>query len=279
MPEIFPDIRIPGDKPRIMNSRMMMTLATFVLGIAMRAEAGPKSPAKKVLVELFTSQGCDSCPPASDLLGKLADLGFGPERVIALNFHVDYFNEPWADPFADPEYSRREMAYNRVQKREDLYFTPMMMVDGRVPLLGSDRKKALAAIDESLKEPAAVALDLALDGSGDRRTLKVKLASKSAKVADRPLFVGAAVTEDPVSTVVRSGENGGKTLVEHHVVRAFSHKETKLAGSAPETLEFELKLGRGQRAGRSSVAVFVQDEANGKVYQAEMRPWDASPRP
>ena len=90
---------------------------------------------------------------------------------------------------------------------------------------------------------------------------------------DRDLFIGAAVTEDPVSTDVPSGENGGKTLVEHQVVRSFAHEPTKLTGSAAQTLEFDLGLRPGQVAGHSSVAVFVQDEDNGKVYQAEMIPW------
>jgi hypothetical protein len=98
-----------------------------------------------------TSQGCNSCPPASDLLGKLFELGDGADRIVPLNFHVDYFNQPWPDPYSGASYTRRQRDYNSVQHRDDLQFTPLLMVDGRQPLLGSDRAKAVAAIQQALK--------------------------------------------------------------------------------------------------------------------------------
>ncbi len=262
---------------RLRNLAALAASAAIFLsvGVSSRPDArgAGSGVRKKILVELYTSQGCNSCPPASDLLGKLAGMGYGPDRVIPVNFHVDYFNEPWADPFSDPDYSRREMAYNRVQDRKDLYFTPMMMVDGRTPLLGSDRKKAVAAMDAALQEAAGVTLASSLKGSGKRRTLRVVIAAKSPEVAGRDLLIGTAVTERSISTEVPSGENGGKTLVEHHVVRAYAHKSARLDGGDSTTLEFALQLRPGQDAKQTSVAVFVQDEANGKVYQADNLPW------
>jgi hypothetical protein len=235
---------------------------------------GTAGSPKKVLVELYTSQGCDSCPPASDLLGRLAALGYGPDRVVAVGFHVDYFNQPWVDPYSDPEFSRRQLAYNEVQRRNDLYFTPLMMVDGRTPMLGSDRAKALAALDQSLREPAAVGLRPVLEGHGATRTLSVEVVAKSTNLAGRDLVVAVALTEDPVTTRVGSGENGGKTLVEHAVVRRFVKKTFRLDRDAPRSFSFPLELAPGQVAARSSVAVFVQDSANGKVYQAEAVAWE-----
>ncbi len=84
--------------------------------------------------------------------GQLAKLGYGPDQIVPIAFHVDYFNEPWVDPFSNKDYSRRELAYNAVLKRNDLYFTPMMMVDGRTPMLGSNRPEALKAIKKALAE-------------------------------------------------------------------------------------------------------------------------------
>jgi hypothetical protein len=239
---------------------------------------GPEAQPKRALVELYTSQGCDSCPPASDLLGGLARLGYGPDRVVAVNFHVDYFNDPWSDPYSDPEYSRRQLSYNQVQRRDDLYFTPLMMVDGRYPLLGSDRPKVLAALERALAEPAGVALDLALNGNGRRKTLSVAVAARSPSASGRDLLVGVALTEDPVTTAVTSGENAGRTLVEHHVVRRFAYRFTRPDPTGSRRLTFPLELGVGSNPERSRVAVFAQDRGNGTVYQADALPWSGNGR-
>ena len=92
-------------------------LSILVASIAMPCHAAdpPASP-RKVLVELYTSQGCNSCPPASDLVGRLGGLGYGPDKVVVLNFHVDYFNTPWADPYSDAAYSpAAQLSYNDVK--------------------------------------------------------------------------------------------------------------------------------------------------------------------
>ena len=232
---------------------------------------------RKVLVELYTSQGCNSCPPASDLLARFAALGYGPDRVVPLNFHVDYFNTPWADTYADPSFSARELAYNQVLKRTDLYFTPMMMVDGQYPLLGSNRTEAEAAIRRARQEPALVRLDLALAGDGPRKEVTVKLATKSPAVAGREILVAVALTEDRVSTRVPAGENAGKTLVETDVVRHLDHRFARLDRLEPKSLAFPVTLPPGADPAHFRVAVFAQDRANGHVYQADAIPWAAKP--
>ena len=259
----------------------VITTALAILGLAAGAATvaafgqgeSPGTTKKKVLVELYTSQGCDSCPPASDLVGRLAELGFGPDQIVPVNFHVDYFNDPWVDPFSEAAYSRRQWSYNTVQGRNDLYFTPMMMVDGRTPLLGSNRPAALAAIGKALKEPPGVALKLALDGNAGTRTLTAEVASLANGAVGRDLLVGVAVVEDQVTTKVLSGENAGKTLVEPFTVRSFAHKFIRLERTGTKTVTFPLRLANDSVAGRCRVAVFVQDRANGKVYQADAVPW------
>jgi hypothetical protein len=257
-----------------------LALSILVVSIAMPGlAADPPAPPKKVLVELYTSQGCNSCPPASDLVGRLDGLGYGPDKVVVLNFHVDYFNTPWADPYSDAAYSRRQLSYNDVQGRNDLYFTPLMMVDGRYPLLGSDRPKALAALGRARKEPAAVALDLARSVEGARKSLTVRVAARSADVAGRELLVGVAVTDDIVTTKVPSGENAGRTLVEHHVVRRFDHKFIRVNRTAAESLAFPLELPPGGDPAHLRIAVFVQDRRDGWVYQADSVPWASAKTP
>ena len=261
-----------------------LVISGFAILLAFVAPAGAEdkgksSPTKKVLVELYTSQGCDSCPPASDLLGRLAELDFGPDRVVAVGFHVDYFNDPWVDPYSDAGFSRRQLAYNEVQKRNDLYFTPLMMVDGTYPMLGSDRSKAVTSLAKALKEPVAVSLGIALERAGAGKTLSVEVTARSADVTRRDLLICVALTEDPVATRVLSGENGGKTLIEHAVVRSFDYKTTRVTQTEPKTLTFPLQLATGQSSTRSRVAVFVQDRLNGKVYQVEASPWELKAGP
>jgi hypothetical protein len=264
-------------KPIIATALALLGLLGLAIGGATVDASGqgesPETTRKKVLVELYTSQGCDSCPPAADLLGRLSDLGFGPDQVVPVNFHVDYFNDPWVDPFSDAAYSRRQLSYNAVQGRDDLYFTPMMMVDGRTPLLGSNRPAALAAIKSALKEPPGVALELALDRDGGTRTLTAEVARLANGTAGRDLLVGVAVVEDRVTTKVLSGENACKTLVEPFTVRSFAHKIIRLERTGTKTLTLSLRLSADTVPGRCRVAVFVQDRANGKVYQAEALPW------
>ena len=249
-------------------------MLTVLRPAAAAAGENPVDQPKRVLVELYTSQGCSSCPPASDLLGKLTELGVGRDRIVPLNLHVDYFNQPWPDPYSDASYARRQRDYNSVQHRDDLQFTPLLMVDGRLPLLGSDRAKAVAAIEQALKNPPEVALDLDLDGTGIRKTASVKIAARSPEVAGRELLIGMALTEDPVTTKVLRGENAGLTLVEHHVVRRLDHKFLKLDRTGSRTFTFPIQLPSGRDGTRFRVTVFAQDRANGKVYQANELPWN-----
>lgn len=215
------------------------------------------------------------------MLARLASQGVGSDRIVPVSFHVDYFNEPWKDRFSDPSYSRREMAYNEVQKRTDLYFTPMLMIDGRYPMLGSDQPKAKAALARALKQRPGVSIDLAFDkqtpGAG-KRSLSVTVAPQSTEPVGRELLVGVAITEDPVTTDVASGENEGKRLVEHYAVRKFAFQSVKLERGEEKTIPFPVEVEAGWVPANCTVAVFVQDWKNGWVYQAESVPWDPPAR-
>ena len=157
-----------------LNFALPMLCASLALATPTLAD-GPARGGKKVLVEQYTSQGCNSCPSANDLLGQLSATGPGAAEIVPIAFHADYFNTPWADPFSIAEFSKREMADNSVLKRKDLYFTPMMMVDGRSPMLGSNRPEALKAIRRSLAERPGVSIELDLSGPDSERVAKVRV--------------------------------------------------------------------------------------------------------
>ena len=214
------------------------------------------------------------------MLGQLASLGYGPDQVVPLAFHVDYFNDPWKDRFSDRRFSARQWAYNGALKRKDLYFTPMLMIDGRFPMLGSDRKAARAALERALAERPTAAIALALEavpGKPREKTLKVTVAARGPEVDGRALLVGVATFEDPVTTRVESGENAGKALVEHFAVRRFAAEPVTPTRAGPETLSVPVSLEADWDAGHCGLAVFLQDEATGRVYQAESIRWSARP--
>jgi hypothetical protein len=267
-----------------MKNRALKAIAVFFMLTVLRpaaAAAGEKSVdlPRKVLVEFYTSQGCSSCPPASDLLGKLIELSDARDRIVLLNFHVDYFNQPWPDPYSDASYTRRQCDYNGVQRRDDLRITPLLMVDGRQALLGSDRTTDSATIEQALKLPPDVALDLRLDGTGNRKTASVKIAARSPEVAGRALLIGMALTEDPVTTRVLRGENARLTLVEHHVVRRLDQRFLTLDRIGSRTLSFPIELPGSSIGTRFRVVVFAQDRVNSHVFQANELPWNPARAP
>jgi hypothetical protein len=262
---------------------LIVFFVSTVVALSVVSAKDPSPPKKKVLAELYTSQGCDMCPKAEQLFGSLAQLDVDTDRIVPVAFHVDYFNSPWKDPFSDNAFSKRQYEYSLIYQRENqidnanyLYFTPMLMVDGRQPMLGSDQTKSQAALRRSLAESPAVSIDTKLtpDPKNPRSaSLSVSIKALSPVVAGRELLVGAAVWEDPVTTKVASGENAGKTLREHFAVRKFVYEKATLANTRARASSFSLNLVDDQQPARSGIAVFVQDWKNGRVYQADRLDW------
>lgn len=216
------------------------------------------------------------------MLGRLGE----NERVVPLAFHVDYFNEPWKDPFSDPLYSRREAQYsllydkaNRVGKEDYLYFTPMVMVDGRFPLLGSGKEaagRAREAIERALREAPEVLLRASLDGDAGsrRRTAKVEVRARSGRAGGRRVLIGVATYEDPIATDVEAGELKGKRYVGHYVVRKLAIETVEPGRSKPAEVRVPVELGEGWEPSRCGVVAFAQDGATGRVLQAARVPWE-----
>jgi hypothetical protein len=156
-----------------------------------------------VVLELFTSQGCSSCPPADALLGELTHT----PGIIGLAWHVDYWNSlGWRDPFARPEWTERQKAYAR--HLNDEVYTPALVVNGAAMVVGSDKVAVRRAIEEA--PPASVAVTLRHTGS----VLEAEIGGASASMT------GLLVTYDPErSTEVGAGENQGRRLTDYRVVR------------------------------------------------------------
>ena len=199
---------------RVVASTLATTLLAAPLGLACaRADSEVRAlPASEgpVLVELFTSQGCSSCPPADRLLGRLAARGaVGDRAVIPLAFHVDYWNDlGWADPFSRAEYTARQQQYAQAIGDPRIY-TPELVVGGAAGMNGADVVRLSEAVRRA-ERPARL--------GATHRWEPGALTVSATAPADAEVWV--AVWQEATSTEVRRGENAGQTLPSAHVVRA-----------------------------------------------------------
>lgn len=177
-----------------------------VLLVALGALSATSTVAQPVVVELFTSQGCSSCPPADALLGELAR----KPNVIALAYHVDYWDElGWKDRFSIPEAAQRQRGYVRRLSKSGA-FTPQAVVSGDTSLIGSNRV-AMARAIEGDRDALAVVL------SKSSETLNIDLTERWHE----PMDVYVVSYLDEATTKIGRGENARRALREFNIVRSF----------------------------------------------------------
>lgn len=207
-------------------------------GIAEARADEPAAAARGVaVVELFTSEGCSSCPPADTVLARLANPDGG---VYALAFHVDYWDDlGWRDPFASPEFTDRQKAYARTLGGQGLY-TPQMIVNGTEQFTGSDGARANESIARALARPATVSLSVAARGTASGAVV----IDCKAQNAPADAVVDIAVVERATSSDVRAGENAGRVLRHANVVREFAVAPIG-AGAASVIVHVPASLRRG----------------------------------
>jgi hypothetical protein len=187
-----------------MLSRLPVVLG-FLAGLAPLSAGAAERP---VVVELFTSQGCSSCPPANAYLNEMAR---GRHDVLPLAFHVTYWDRlGWKDPFSLAEATERQDRYGH--RFGDGSYTPEMVVDGASSHVGSYREEVGSAIDQA-KRDSRTATAVSIAKAGDQLTIDVGGGTGSAKV----LLIGF---DHDHETAIRRGENGGRTLQEANVVRS-----------------------------------------------------------
>jgi hypothetical protein len=231
-------------------------LVAIFLPRAMRPAAAPVAARPTVVVELFTSEGCSSCPPADDLLGRLRQekLADGLE-VIPLGLHVDYWNfQGWTDRFSSAGYSERQADYARKLGIEGPY-TPQMVVDGGAQFVGSDASRARQAIIQASLRPQTAEVEISPQ-TGDKLLVRVKAAPTSSGQ------VLLALTEDDLSSTVKAGENRGRELRHSAVVRELRNLG-RLHNGVFET-QLPLTLKKDWKREKVRIVVFVQEDS-GKI--------------
>jgi hypothetical protein len=227
----------------------MLILASLTPGIAASPVAQPPATQRPVVVELFTSQGCSSCPPADALLGNLAN----QPNVIALAYHVDYWDSiGWSDRFAIPEAVKRQRQYVEVLGLSSA-FTPQAVIDGRRSLVGSDRPGIERAIADA---PALTRIELTVSGG----QLTVSLPSASHHLAydvDLVAYLPQATTQ------IGRGENAGRRLTEFNIVRQFR----RLGSWDGKSATFQVPLSSFPSDAKR-VAVLIQQGSQGPIEGA-----------
>jgi hypothetical protein len=219
-------------------------------------QAKSKTP---VLVELFTSEGCATCPPAERNLAILEKEQPNPDaEIITLALHVDYWNRlGWTDAYSSPIFSQRQQIYGSKFKINQIY-TPQMIVDGSRHFVGSNMSEAQKIIGEAAKTPKA---NVELTLSDDKLKVKITDAPKHEMAS-----VYLAIAEDNILTDVRKGENGGRVLQHTSVVR-----ELKPLGRLPaEENQFEIETvmqaNPNWKRENLKAIVFIQENQSRRIF-------------
>ena len=225
-------------------------------------QAAPQTP---VPVELFTSEGCSSCPPADVLLGQFDRFQPVPAaELIVLSEHVDYWDDiGWKDPYSSHQFSLRQSEYAH-RFRLDSPYTPQMIVDGNAQLVGSDEKEALRAIGNAVKLTKIPVSLSAHHVQGDNSLLvHVDVNPIASSSGHKSAQVLVALADDSDQSNVRRGENAGRTLKHVAVVRTLTS-----VGTIDESGAFskDVTVSAGNANARNlRVVAFVQDGTSGRV--------------
>jgi hypothetical protein len=271
----------------VMGSGLGRVLPVLALaGCTSSAHGAPPAWNRVVLVELYTSQGCSSCPPADALVRDLPAHGLGRDKVVPLTFHVDYWDHlGWPDPFAAATFTRRQEGYAKSGRLRPPgsgaggggagggevtgLYTPQMIVDGQVHFPGGRRDLVATEIQRAAARPASVGLTARTAVEGDDAIVTVDIAARPGLDRTRDWRLVVALAARRAQTHVLHGENGGETLEEAAVVRALSDPQpVALPASGPSRIRLRLRKPTNLDWKDVELVAFVQDERTREVAGA-----------
>ncbi|MBV8390978.1 MAG: DUF1223 domain-containing protein [Mucilaginibacter sp.] len=211
------------------------------------------------VVELFTSEGCSSCPPADALVAKVQKES-ADKPVYILAFHVDYWNRlGWKDAFSSHDYSNRQYQYSRWLKSSEVY-TPQVIVNGRTEFVGSDENRLRSAIKSGLENSAKTEISLNnIKVEGDKADIQYHV---TGAASNSDLLI--ALIEKNATTKVKGGENGGRTLSHVQIVSQLKTIILKNSANGTETIA----LPHGFDSQKFELIGFVQNTSNGEITGA-----------
>jgi len=241
---------------------LLLIMTGLACGVVNEPASASESGPPFAVVELFTSEGCSSCPPADELLGKLhAEARRQGLRIYPLAFHVDTWDGlGWRDPYGDAEHSRRQRRYVQALNLGSAY-TPQMIINGRQEFVGSDERRARREIETALSRPAPVDLYLSanLNSKGDGIEIEYRVRGET-----KGSVLNLVLAQSGLTSEVESGENAGRDLNHECVVRRF--KSVELKGETAGRLDLSLPR-RGAEAAYAIVG-YVQDSRSMSIQGA-----------
>jgi hypothetical protein len=227
-------------------------------------------PGKRtIIVELFTSEGCSSCPPADALLKTLSERQPVPGmEIIALEEHVDYWDHlGWKDPFSSAEFSERQNEYAKVFGNSGVY-TPQMIVDGQIEFVGSRAGEARETIQKAASQPKVTIQLIPTDGStSGNAAYDIKITDPSNLRQGRGTELWVAITEKGLHTDVKAGENSGEHLQHAAVVRTI-HKANSFSSPNGYQTHIALKINPSWQRENLSFVAFTVDKNSRKIIGA-----------
>jgi hypothetical protein len=240
---------------------------------------GPSAPSasesaslKPVVVELFTSEGCSSCPPADAILAKMeSSQPFKGVQIIAIEEHVDYWNQQgWVDPFSSVEWTDRQQGYVSAFRQEGPY-TPQMVVNGRAQLVGSRADQAVKAVQDAQGIPGvAVKLTVPNSGNSSEPHFAVSVGKLAQLSPGDSAEVLLAIIESGLASQVARGENAGRNLSHASVLRSL--RRIGNADARSDSLSFQgdatLKLKSGWKRESLTAVVLVQERKSRRILGA-----------
>lgn len=251
-----------------MNLTLLLTLGLAIApGLAFadnaavcHIESGEKTGA---LIELYTSEGCSSCPPADHWFGQMA-ANADPMQLSLLAFHVDYWDSlGWPDRFARHAYTERQSRRVRAAGSTTIY-TPQVMLSSALGLHWYQPDAVAAALSQGQPLPAKVRIDLGAHAEDSHWRVTVKATVVAPISTHAELYL--ALYENDLISKVKAGENSGATLHHDRVVRGFWGPWPMTANSAAQDLR--VTLPNDAKLANSGLTAFVQDSANGETLQA-----------
>jgi hypothetical protein len=254
-----------------------LILSSFGRSTGVAAPRDPGSPPHLVIVELFTSEGCSSCPPADALLKELSEQQkMNDVQVVALEEHVDYWNHlGWKDPYSAAEFSQRQSDYAQIFGSDGVY-TPQMIVDGQHEFVGSRSLAAREAIQKAANQPKAeIVLVAAANSSPGKPAFEVQIKNLEGISVRGETELWVAVTEKGLQTDVKAGENSGETLKHAAVVRSLRKIET-LRDPAGYDRQIQVTIESGWKKENLAVVAFLAEKSTRKIIGAAATPLNST---
>jgi len=260
------------------------TAIAIGVGVGLSAQTPPPAPAKAaatvpVVIELFTSEGCSSCPPADDVMAMLVrEQPVRGVQIIGLGEHVDYWDRlGWRDQFSSALFTARQNDYAQRAFHADSIYTPQLIVNGETQVVGSDAKKVKQAIAKAAERPASVTLALTFPNAAandDKRPAKIPVQLQATVAAgtklDEPTDVLVAVTEEGLGSRVLRGENSGRELRHGSVLRTLEPVGTLAVKDSSWSATHAVAVGKDWNPRQIRLVAIAQGQNSRRIVGAAL---------